>query len=166
MIREVEGDILLSQADIIAHGVAPSDHFESGLALALRERFPAMAKDFRHYCQQNHPKAGEIWAWAGAKPEGGSTRIVNLLTQEPSEAAGGKPGKASLLNVNHALKALAQLIGQEKPKSVALPKLATGVGGLDWADVRPLIEKHLGGLDVTVILYTTYHKGVAAKEAL
>lgn len=166
MIRDVEGDILLSQADIVAHGVAPNDHFDSGLALALRERYPAMAKDFRHYCQQSHPKPGEIWAWAGAKPEGGSARIVNLLTQEPSEGAGGKPGKASLPNVNHALKALAQLIAQEKPKAIALPKLATGVGGLDWADVRPLIEKHLAGLGATVLLYTTYHKGVAAKEAL
>ncbi|MBX3453731.1 macro domain-containing protein [Ferrovibrio sp.] len=162
MIRDVEGDILLSQADIIAHGVAPHDHFDSGLALALRERYPAMAKDFRHYCQQNHPKPGEIWSWAGAKPEGGTVRIINLLTQEPSEGAGGKPGKASLPNVNHALKALAQMIGDEKPRSVALPRLATGVGGLDWADVRPLIEKHLAGLDAEVILYTTYRKGVAA----
>lgn len=162
MIRDVEGDILLSQADIIAHGVAPHDHFDSGLALALRERYPAMAKDFRHYCQQNHPKPGEIWSWAGAKPEGGTVRIINLLTQEPSEGAGGKPGKASLPNVNHALKALAQMIGDEKPRSVALPRLATGVGGLDWADVRPLIEKHLTGLDAEVILYTTYRKGVAA----
>ncbi len=162
MIRDVEGDILLSQADIIAHGVAPHDHFDSGLALALRERYPAMAKDFRHYCQQNHPKPGEIWSWAGAKPEGGTVRIINLLTQEPSEGAGGKPGKASLPNVNHALKALAQMIGDEKPRSVALPRLATGVGGLDWADVRPLIEKHLAGLDAEVILYTTYRKGMAA----
>lgn len=165
MIREVAGDILLSQSDAIAHGVAPFDHFNHGLALSLRERFPAMAKDFRHYCQQSHPKPGEVWFWGGADNDGGSARIINLLTQEPSEGASGIPGKASLHNVNHALKLLAGLIAREKLASIALPRLATGVGGLLWADVLPLIETHLGALDATVIIYTSYQKGVRANEA-
>jgi O-acetyl-ADP-ribose deacetylase (regulator of RNase III) len=46
MIHEVAGDILLSTAQAIAHGVAPNDHFDSGLALGLREKWPSMAKDF------------------------------------------------------------------------------------------------------------------------
>lgn len=37
MIREVAGDILLTRAQVIAHGIAPHDHFDSGLALALCE---------------------------------------------------------------------------------------------------------------------------------
>ena len=50
--------------------------------------------------------------------------------------------------------------------SLALPRLATGVGGLDWAEVKPLIEQQLGGLDVPVIVYETYHKGEPAQEGL
>ena len=50
MIHEIAGDILLSKAALIAHGIAPMDDFHSGLALALRERWPALYKDFRHYC--------------------------------------------------------------------------------------------------------------------
>ena len=42
MIHEVSGDILESRAEAIAHGVAPNDHFDSGLARALRERWPSM----------------------------------------------------------------------------------------------------------------------------
>ncbi len=38
MIREVQGDILLSHAQVIAHGIATHDPFDSGLALALRGR--------------------------------------------------------------------------------------------------------------------------------
>lgn len=166
MIREVEGDILLSQAEAIAHGIAPSDHFTHGLAMALRERFPAMAKDFRHYCQQNHPKPGEVWLWGGADRESGSIRIVNLLTQQPAADASGTPGKATFPNVNHALKNLAELIVEEGIGSIALPRLATGVGGLDWVDVRPLVVKHLSGLGIPVVIYTTYHKGVRADEKL
>ena len=48
MIIEVSGDILLTKAKSIAHSVAPLDHFESGLALGLREKYPEMVKDFRH----------------------------------------------------------------------------------------------------------------------
>jgi len=48
VIHEVTGDILLTKAQAIAHGVAPGEHFDSGLALSLRENWPAMAKDYRH----------------------------------------------------------------------------------------------------------------------
>ena len=161
MITEVQGDILLSKAAAIAHGVAPNDHFDSGLALSLRERWPAMVKDFRHYCQTNHPKSGEIWTWAGAD----GRRIVNLMTQAAAYGHGEKPGAASLENVNHALRALAKLAAEEKFASIALPKLATGVGGLDWQDVKPLIERHLGALGVPIYVYSTFHAGMAAPEA-
>jgi O-acetyl-ADP-ribose deacetylase (regulator of RNase III) len=76
------------------------------------------------------------------------------------------PGKASLHNVNHALKALARLIAEEKLASLALPRLATGVGGLDRANVRPHIEKHLERLDIPVIIYTTYRNGLRFDEKL
>ncbi len=162
MIKEVSGDILLSKAQVIAHGVAPNDPFHNGLALQLREQWPAMYKDFRHYCQSQHPKAGTLWAWMGADGQ----RLVSLFTQDPIEGHhGGTPGPASLKHVGHALHALAKLAAAEKFTSIALPRLATGVGRLDWADVRPLIAQHLDPLGVPVIVYTTYHaKQVAAED--
>ena len=48
MIKEVTGDILLSKADLLAHGISAFDPFDSGLALALRERWPSLVKDYRH----------------------------------------------------------------------------------------------------------------------
>lgn len=127
MIREVEGDILLTKAQVVAHGVAPGDHFDSGLALSLRESWPAMVKDFRHFCQGRHPKAGEIWYWGGAE----GPAIVNLMVQEAAYGHGEKPGKATLEHVHHALKALVKLVAAEGITSLALPRLATGVGGLE-----------------------------------
>lgn len=66
MIKKVKGDILLSGAEAIAHAVAPMDHFESGLAAAIRQDYPALYKDFRHYCQTFHPKPGDM-ALAGCR---------------------------------------------------------------------------------------------------
>lgn len=160
MIHKVSGDILLSKANAIAHGIAPNDDFHSGLALALREQWPALYKDFRHYLHQQHPEAGDLWMWGTTN----GLRIVNLFTQQAAHHAGAHGGKATVENVNHALRALHKLAVKEKFTSIALPRLATGVGGLDWEEVEPLIEKHLGSLDIPVIIYTTYVAGKAADE--
>ena len=162
MLHEVSGDILLTRAQAIAHGVGPNDNFAQGLALSLRERWPAMYKDFRHYCQVHNPKSGQLWAWMGAD----GTRIVNLFTQDPPKTKGGHPGRSSLTHLNHCLKALETFVAKEKLTSLALPRLATGVGGLDWDLVRPELKNHLGKLGVPVIVYTTYHSGQAADEPL
>ena len=103
----------------------------------------------------------------GRRPQGWWQRAHH----KPSDAGalrecGRYAGGASLPNVNHALGELSGLIKKEKLASVALPRLATGVGGLDWAAVRPLIEKHLEPLGIPVIVYTTYRKGVPADEGL
>lgn len=162
MIRYVSGDILLSKAQAIAHGVAPNDDFGQGLAHALRENLPAMYKDFRHFCHTQHPKSGGLWTWGGT----GGSRVVALFTQEGAHDHGAKPGKATAAHVNHALKALAKEVRQEHWTSVALPRLATGVGGLDWSEVKPLLEHHLADLGIPVIVYETYRPGVAADEGL
>ncbi len=151
----------MSEAQAIAHGIAPHDHFNQGLALALRERHPAMAKDFRHYCHLENPKAGHAWLWAG--PE---RVIINLMTQDAAPGKSAHPGKASSQNVNHALRELRKIIEKEKLRSVALPKLATGVGGMDWSEVEPLIEQHLGDLNVPVVVYEVYEPNTKAQEGL
>ena len=53
-----------------------------------------------------------------------------------------------------------------KLPSVALPRLATGVGGLKWEEVKPLIQKHLADAGIPVIVYSEFHAGVAADEKL
>lgn len=162
MIHEVEGDILLSKAQVIAHGVAANDPMNQGLALSLHEEYPAMHKDFHHWCHQSHPKTGEAWVWGGAE----GVRIVNLITQEGGYGTGNRPGKATETDVNHALRALKKIISKEKFTSLALPRLATGVGGLDWEQVKPLIQSQLGDLDIPVYVYTTFKAGQQAKEEI
>jgi O-acetyl-ADP-ribose deacetylase (regulator of RNase III) len=160
MIYELSGDILFSRAKAIVQGVAPNDDFQHGLAMQLRERMPAMYKDFRHYCQTRHPKPGELWRWAS--PDG--RQIISLFTQDGAYDQGRKPGHASTAHVNHALHALRSLVQKEKLTNIALPRLACGIAGLNWSDIRPLIEHHLGDLAIPVYIYSTYQKGVKASE--
>ena len=160
MIHELDGDILLSEAQVIAHGVSPNDDFHQGLALQLREGMPEMYKDFRHHCKAMHPKPGELLAWKA----GEGRLLVHLFTQEPAYDHGSKPGRATLSHVNHALHALRGLVVKEVLTSVALPRLACGVGGLEWQDVRPLIDRQLGNLGIPIYVYVNYHAKKKARE--
>lgn len=92
---------------------------------------------------------------------------MNLFTQDGAEGHhGGKPGKASLQHVRHALKALRAEIAEQGIASLALPRLATGVGGLAWDDVRPLVHEHLADAGIPVFVYVTYRAGEVADERL
>lgn len=161
MIHEVEGDLMLTGAEAIAHGVSPNDHFDVGLALSLREAWPSLAKDFRHYAHQAHPKPGTVWTYP--TPDG--RRVYNLMTQEGEQMrAGSSSGAATPSNVHHALRALRAAVVDDGVRSLALPRLATGAGRLSWEEVHPLIVQHLGDLPIPVLLYTTYRRGQRAVE--
>lgn len=161
MIHEIAGDLLLSRAQVLAHGVAPNDPMDQGLALALHKRYPDMHKAYHRWCHQHHAEPGEVWLWRSEQ----GVMIANLLTQDNWDGHAHHPGKASVPNVNHALHALGKLAVKERFTSIALPRLATGVGGLDWVDVWPLIENRLGHLDIPVYVYADYRPGQRANEA-
>ena len=160
MIKYVSGDILLTEADAMAHGVAPHDDFKQGLALSIRENWPSLYKDFRHFCKTKSPKTGTMWYWKGA----GGPGIYNMFTQEPAKSMGSHPGKASLSHVAHCLKDLSKTIREDDVKSISITKVATGVGGLDWVDVKPLLQEYLGSLDIKVYVYEEFKKDLKAVE--
>jgi len=160
MLYEVSGDILLSGAAAIAHGVAANDPMDQGLAQALHKDYPAMHKDYHHWCHTEQRKPGAAWIWSGADGK----RIINLITQEGGYGHGARPGRATTKHVNNCLRALKKIIAKEQLASVALPKLATGVGGLEWSDVQPLIEKQLSDLTIPVYIYADFVPGQTAKE--
>ncbi|MBU1190866.1 MAG: macro domain-containing protein [Gammaproteobacteria bacterium] len=160
MIHLVAGDLLYTTAQVVVHGIAAFDPMDQGLALALHKRFPEMHKQFHRWCHQHNPKGGELWFWRSDQGK----IIVNLLTQDRWEGHTHRPAKATTQNVNHALHALEKLSRKEGFSSLALPRLATGVGGLDWNDVLPLIENRLGDLGIPVYVYDDYRPGEKAKE--
>jgi O-acetyl-ADP-ribose deacetylase (regulator of RNase III) len=160
MLHQVKGDILLTKAQAIAHGVGLNDPMNQGLALSLHNLYPAMHKDFHHWCHQQHPNTGDAWMWGGVD----SVRIINLITQEGGYEHGSKLGKATIKNVKHSLRELVKIIKKENISSLALPKLSTGVGCLNWDDVWPVIEERLGALDIPIYVYTEFHAEMKPNE--
>ena len=102
---------------------------------------------------------------------GGSDALGNMNTRAVRDGdyyiLDGSKMFASMANetdVGHALHALAGFLAAEQIPSLALPRLASGVGKLSWDVVQPLIERHLGPVEIPVYVYASYHAGQAARE--
>ena len=115
MIIEVEGDINLSSANAIAHVVAPNDEFKSGFAYSLRESWPALYKDFRHFCRQ--PVGHQHWRWipGGSAMEDPSRSIdINLFarpSRTPSARVRVGPGIGSGVGASNSASHCRDCIG-------------------------------------------------------
>jgi O-acetyl-ADP-ribose deacetylase (regulator of RNase III) len=75
-------------------------------------------------------------------------------------------GKSRMEDIESGLEALAEEIRERHIHSIAVPPLGSGLGGLNWADVRARIEHALGGLsDVTVIVFEPNSAPVETKSS-
>ena len=153
MIKEVYGNIMWSKSDAIVQGIARNEDFSRGLAASIKNEWPAIAQDFDACCCNGELQEGDVWIWENAS----GVDVINLITH-------GESNEASLSSLDKSLAALVELAKEKGLKSLAVPKVGTDVGDLDWRDVKPLIEKHLGAMSIPVYLYTIFQKNIAAVE--
>ncbi len=158
MLYEVEGDIMLSRAEVLVLGVSANDQLTRGLARKLQERYPAMALAFRQWSEDSQPQPGEIWHWG----EAGSRQIVCLLTHQGDTRY--RPGRPDKIAVNRSFQALSALTRTQRFKSLAMPPVGAGEFGLDWYDVRGMLHAQLGGLLQPIFVYIAPRDGQVAHE--
>lgn len=159
MIYEVEGDIMLTRAQVIVHNVAVADPMTRGLARKLNERYPAMVEAFREWCEETNPDPGEISLWEAAD----KSQIINLITHEGDDDP-TRVRRPDKIAVNRCLRRLAKMVAELRIKSLAMPKIAAGDFGLDWADVRGMIHSQLGEVLAPIFIYVVELDGQVASE--
>jgi len=160
MIYEVEGDLMLSRANLIVQGVASGDPMTRGLARKLGQRFPAMVAEFHSWCEEEKPEPGQIWLWG----EPGKTQILNLITHEGDPETPSRIGRPNKISVNKAFRAVNTLYTKQRFKSIAMPMVGAGEFGLDWAVVRDMLHAQLGQLLIPIYVYTKELDGQVAHE--
>ena len=118
-----------------------------GIALQFKEHFPENFKAYAAACKREEVQPGRMFI-----TERGGLGLPHYLINFPTKRHW--KGKSRLSDIEAGLSALAADIHRLKITSIALPPLGAGLGGLDWADVRPLIVAALDNLpDVQVIVY-------------
>ena len=143
MITIKHGSIFDSKADVLACPVNCVGVMGKGLAKEFKKRFPHQCERYFGLCNRGDFIPGGTYLAAG---------VIFAATKDHWR----KPSRIEW--VEDSLRNIANDMKYLEPtgtKSIALPQLGCGCGGLDWADVWPLYEKHLGDLpiDVEVWIY-------------
>lgn len=143
MVTFVTGNIFDSPAQVLTNTVNCVGVMGAGLALEFKSRYPTMFDDYKARCDAGQVKPGTPYLW-----EDNRSQVLNFPTKRHWK-------DLSLLeDVEAGLRFLAEHYQDMGIHTLALPPLGCGLGGLQWKDVRALIEKHLGILpDLEVFVY-------------
>jgi O-acetyl-ADP-ribose deacetylase (regulator of RNase III) len=158
MIEEARGNLLQADPEALVNTVNTVGFMGKGIALQFKQAFPG---NFRAYAQA--VKRGEVQPGRMlVVPTGFVTNprfIINFPTKRHWR------GRSRIEDIEAGLKALVEEIRRLGLRSIAIPPLGCGNGGLEWADVRPRIEKALQAVpDVRVLLFAP--RGAPAAESM
>ena len=158
MIRSATGDILQADAEALVNTVNCVGVMGRGIALQFKKEFPQNFREYKRACDAGTLGPGRMLV---VPLEGlqGPRFVINFPTKRHWK------GKSRIEDVHAGLAALVDEVRRHKIRSIAIPPLGCGLGGLDWRQVRPLIEQAFEPLpDVDVLLYEP--AGAPAAEAM
>ncbi len=142
MIEYIEGDIFESPAQVIVNTVNTVGVMGKGIALSFKKRYPEMFERYKAVCEQGLLKTGKLMLFYEAD------YWVLLF---PTKENWRNPSK--LEYIEEGLKKFVQTYASKGITSIAFPRLGCGNGELKWEEVKPLMEKYLKKLPITVYIY-------------
>ncbi|MFD6444063.1 macro domain-containing protein [Promicromonospora sp. NPDC060204] len=146
-MTEVHGDLLEADVDALVNAVNTVGVMGKGIALQFRRTYPEMYDAYALACKAGEVAVGQMHVWPTGAPIG-PRYVVNFPTKKHWRSG------SQLSYIEDGLVDLVRVIQELEIRSIAVPPLGAGHGGLDWTEVRPRIETALGGLtDVEVRLY-------------
>ncbi|MCG8386295.1 MAG: macro domain-containing protein [Cytophagales bacterium] len=147
MIKYLTGNIFDSKAEALVNTVNTVGVMGKGVALQFKKAYPNNFKAYSQACKDEQIDIGKLFVTKDGNVSTGEKYIINFPTKKnwrkPSEYEYIEKGLEDLLNV----------IDYYKLKSIAIPPLGAGNGGLEWQKVKTIISKYLGQVDVEVLVY-------------
>jgi O-acetyl-ADP-ribose deacetylase (regulator of RNase III) len=158
MVELRRGDILKAKADALVNTVNTVGVMGRGIALQFSKAFPEVFKAYEAACRRGDVQVGEVMSYDLNRFEQ-PHYVINVPTKRHWR------GKSRIEYVESGLAALVAEVRRLGLKSVAVPALGCGLGGLDWDEVRPRIERAFEALpEVRVLLFEP--KGAPSAEEM
>lgn len=147
MIQYKIGNLLNSEAEALVNTVNTVGVMGKGIALQFKNMFPNNYKLYVNACKSKELKIGKLLVTEEETLLSGKKIIINFPTKTnwrlPSEYQYIEAGLVELVKV----------IEEKNIKSIAIPPLGSGHGGLDWNRVKQLLEKYLADVDCDIYIY-------------
>jgi O-acetyl-ADP-ribose deacetylase (regulator of RNase III) len=147
MINSVTGSLLKAKADALVNTVNCVGVMGKGIALQFKQAFPENYKEYEKECKNGRMRVGKMFVHRTGtlfQPK----YIINFPTKRHWK------GKSRLDDIKLGLNDLIKVIRELDIKSIAIPPLGAGLGGLNWVEVKSLIETSFNKIPgVDVLLY-------------
>lgn len=162
MIKFTTGNLLESDAEALVNTVNTVGVMGKGIALMFKERFAANLEAYARACESKEVNVGKVFV-----TETGELLGPRWIVNFPTKQHWRSPSKMQW--IEDGLKDLREFILKNNVRSIAIPPLGAGNGGLDWSEVLPKIEAALGDLDeVEIQIYqpTAEYQNVAKRKGV
>ena len=147
MIEYVSGDILKCEAEALVNTVNCVGMMGRGIALQFKSAYPENFKAYAAACKQGEVQPGRMFIH-----ETGQLTPPRYIINFPTKRHWR--GKSRIEDIEAGLVALADVIRTKHIHSIAIPPLGSGLGGLEWSEVKPRIEVALREVsDVQVMVF-------------
>lgn len=142
MLQYVSGDLFLSEAQTLVNPVNTVGVMGKGIALLFKNQYPDMFDSYKTLCKNGLLEIGKPCLWKSPEKQ-----ILLFPTKKHWRSA------SKIEYIESGLKYFVGTYEDWQITSVAFPMLGCGNGGLDWNDVKPLMEKYLKPLPINVRIY-------------
>lgn len=147
MIKETTGNLLRAEAEALVNTVNTEGVMGKGIALQFKKAYPAMYEAYRKAAKSGDIRLGRVQVW----PTGhmtGPKYVINFPTK------GHWKSRSKLKDIEAGLTDLVDMIQKLGIRSIAVPPLGCGNGGLAWRDVEPRIVQAFEKIpEVDVLLF-------------
>lgn len=142
MITYSTDSIFKSSAQALVNPVNTVGVMGKGLAKLFKYRYPEMHKEYHRLCQSNELSIGDLHFYYFSDP-----MIINF----PTKKHWANPAQIAYICLG--LNRFAKVYPEHNISSVSFPQLGCGVGGLDWRQVKPIMEHYLANLPIHVWIH-------------
>lgn len=139
------GDLFSTTAGAIGHGVNTKGVMGAGIALQFRKKFPAMFELYRDWCQEGDIEPADSMIWYD---EPSNLLVCNIASQD-------LPGPHAKMEwLIPAVRVTLEHLEKLNIKTLALPRIGSGLGGLDETEVEAALTKLAESSTVDIELWT------------
>jgi O-acetyl-ADP-ribose deacetylase (regulator of RNase III) len=152
MITYHRTSILTSRAQTVVNTVNTVGVMGKGLASEFKSLYPEMFSKYKEYCDLGILTIGKLWLWKGQ-----DQWVLNFPTKKHWK----NPSKIEY--IEFGLKKFVEQYELQGITEIAFPRLGCGNGGLNWEDIKPLMENYLSNLHIPVYIHD-YEKDIGQPE--
>jgi O-acetyl-ADP-ribose deacetylase (regulator of RNase III) len=158
MMKFTQGNLLAAPVEALVNTVNTVGIMGRGIALQFKQAYPPMFRAYERACKAGEVKLGQVLVFDLGGLGGGPHWIINFPTK------GHWRADSRLADIEVGLQDLVATIRKLRIRSIAIPPLGCGNGGLDWSEVRPRIEAALAEVpEVEALIYAPGGAPIAAE---